>query len=77
MGYATAAAVGGKFAAPDRPVVALVGDGAHDERYGSGQARRLQYTVIWVVMDNAKLGMAYDIQNWWESRILWPAISAR
>ena len=27
MGYATAAAVGGKLAAPNRPVIALIGDG--------------------------------------------------
>lgn len=26
MGYATAAAIGGKLAAPDRPVIAIVGD---------------------------------------------------
>ncbi|MEW6666270.1 MAG: thiamine pyrophosphate-binding protein [Thermodesulfobacteriota bacterium] len=64
MGYATAAAVGGKFAAPDRPVVALVGDGCFMMN-GMEVATAVDYNmpVIWVVMNNAKLGMAYDIQK--------------
>jgi len=64
MGYATAAAVGGKFAAPDRPVVALVGDGCFMMN-GMEVATAVDYNipVIWVVMNNGKLGMAYDIQK--------------
>jgi acetolactate synthase-1/2/3 large subunit len=64
MGYATAAAVGGKLAAGDRPVVALVGDGCFLMN-GMEVATAVHYgiPVVWVVMNNAKLGMAYDLQK--------------
>jgi acetolactate synthase I/II/III large subunit len=64
MGYATAAAVGGKLAAGDRPVVALVGDGCFLMN-GMELATAVHHDipVVWVVMNNAKLGMAYDLQK--------------
>ena len=64
MGCATAAAVRGKFAALGRPVVALVGDGCF-MMYGMEVATAADdnIPVNWVVMNNAKLGMAYDIQK--------------
>jgi acetolactate synthase I/II/III large subunit len=64
MGYATAAAVGGKLAAGDRPVVALVGDGCFLMN-GMELATAVHYDipVVWVIMNNAKLGMAYDLQK--------------
>ena len=64
MGYATAAAVGGKLAAGDRPVVALVGDGCFLMN-GMELATAVHYNipVVWVIMNNAKLGMAYDLQK--------------
>jgi acetolactate synthase I/II/III large subunit len=64
MGYATAAAIGGKLAAGDRPVVALVGDGCFLMN-GMELATAVHYNipVVWVIMNNAKLGMAYDMQK--------------
>ena len=60
MGFATAAAVGGKLAAGDRPVVALVGDGSFLMN-GMEIATAVEYNipVIWVVMNNSMLGMVY------------------
>jgi acetolactate synthase I/II/III large subunit len=60
MGFATAAAVGAKLAAGDRPVVALVGDGAFLMN-GMEVATAVNYRipVIWVVMNNSMLGMVY------------------
>ncbi|MEW6368918.1 MAG: thiamine pyrophosphate-binding protein [Acidobacteriota bacterium] len=64
MGYATAAAIGGKVAAKDRPVVALVGDGCFLMN-GMEIATAVEYgiPVVWVIHNNGKLGMAYDIQK--------------
>ncbi len=60
MGFATAASVGAKLAAGDRPVVALVGDGAFLMN-GMEVATAVNYNipVIWVVMNNSMLGMVY------------------
>ncbi|MBI5749615.1 MAG: thiamine pyrophosphate-binding protein, partial [Nitrospinae bacterium] len=58
MGYGVAAAVGGKFAAPDRPVVAIVGDGGFLMN-GMEVATAINYNkqIIWVVENNSELGM--------------------
>jgi acetolactate synthase-1/2/3 large subunit len=60
MGFAAAAAVGGKLAAGDRPVVALVGDGSFLMN-GVEVATAVNYgiPVIWVIMNNSMLGMVY------------------
>ncbi len=60
MGFATAASVGGKLAAGDRPVVALVGDGSFLMN-GMEVATAVEYNipVIWVIMNNSMLGMVY------------------
>ena len=60
MGFATAASIGGKLASPDRPVVALVGDGSFLMN-GMEIATAVNYNipVIWVVMNNSMLGMVY------------------
>jgi len=60
MGFATAASVGGKLAAGDRPVVALVGDGSFLMN-GMEIATAVEYNipVIWVIMNNSMLGMVY------------------
>lgn len=60
MGFAAAAAVGGKLAAGGRPVVALVGDGSFLMN-GMEVATAVNYNipVIWVVMNNSMLGMVY------------------
>ena len=57
MGFGPAAAIGVKLAQPDRPVVALIGDGA----FGSNPsvvatAMEQGLGVIWLVMDNAAFG---------------------
>ena len=60
MGFAVAASIGGKLAAGNRPVVALVGDGSFLMN-GMEVATAVNYNipVIWVVMNNSKLGMVY------------------
>ena len=60
MGYAVAAPIGAKLALPDRPVVTLVGDGSF-QMNGFEVATAVNYNipVIWVVFNNAMLGMVY------------------
>ena len=64
MGYATAAAIGGKLAAPDRPVVAIVGDGCFLMN-GMEIATAVNYDipVVWIVQNNAKLGLVHELQR--------------
>jgi acetolactate synthase-1/2/3 large subunit len=64
MGYATPAAIGGKLAAPERPVVAIVGDGCFLMN-GMEIATAVSHNipVIWIVQNNAKLGLVHDIQR--------------
>ncbi len=60
MGYAVAAPVGGKLAMPERPVVALVGDGSFLMN-GCEVAAAVDNNVpvVWIVLNNAMLGMVY------------------
>ena len=64
MGYATAAAVGGKLAAPDRPVIAIVGDGCFLMN-GMEVATAVSHNipVVWIVFNNAKLGLVHELQK--------------
>lgn len=61
MGYAVAAAIGGKVAAPDKPVVAVVGDAAFAMN-GMEVHTAADYNipVIWVVLNNGGHGMVYN-----------------
>lgn len=60
MGYAVAAPVGAKLAVPDRPVVALVGDGSFlMNGFEVATAVDNKIPVVWVVFNNAMLGMVY------------------
>jgi acetolactate synthase-1/2/3 large subunit len=53
MGYAPAAAIGAKIAAPNRPVMALVGDGGFLSVTGAvTTAVELGIPVVWVVFNN-------------------------
>jgi acetolactate synthase-1/2/3 large subunit len=53
MGYAPAAAIGAKIAAPDRPVMALVGDGGFLSVAGAvATAVELGIPVVWVIFNN-------------------------
>ncbi len=60
MGHAMAAAVGAKLAVPDRPVVAMVGDGCF-LMHGMEVATAVEYDipVVWVVFNNGQLGMVH------------------
>lgn len=64
MGYATAAAIGGKLAAPERPVIAIVGDGCF-QMNGMEIATAVNYDipVIWIVQNNSRLGMVHELQK--------------
>lgn len=64
MGYATAAVVGGKFAAPDKPFVAIVGDGAFLMN-GMEVATAVNYNlpVTWVILNDGQFGMVYHGQK--------------
>lgn len=60
MGYAVAAPVGAKLARPQRPVVALVGDGSFQMNgFEVATAVNYQIPVVWVVFNNSMLGMVY------------------
>ncbi|MCX6694119.1 MAG: thiamine pyrophosphate-binding protein [Methanomicrobiales archaeon] len=65
MGYATAAAIGGKLAAKERPVVALVGDGCF-QMNGMEVATAVNYNVpvVWVIMNNGRLGLIHALQRY-------------
>jgi acetolactate synthase-1/2/3 large subunit len=60
MGFGVAGAVGGKFAAPDRVVVSIIGDGGFLMN-GMEVSTAVHYgkQVIWVVLNDAGYGMAY------------------
>jgi len=64
MGHGTAAAIGGKLAAGDRPVVALVGDGCF-QMNGMEVATAVSHDipVVWIVQNNAKLGLVHELQK--------------
>ena len=64
MGYATAAAIGGKLAAPHRPVIAIVGDGCFLMN-GMEVATAVNYNVpvVWIVLNNARLGLVHELQK--------------
>ena len=58
MGHAVAASIGGKLAAPDRPVIALVGDAAFAMNGTEVHtAVENDVPVIWVVMNTGGHGM--------------------
>jgi acetolactate synthase-1/2/3 large subunit len=60
MGHAVSAAIGGKLAAPLRPVVALVGDGAFAMNgMEIHTAVENNIPVVWVVMNNGGHGMVH------------------
>lgn len=64
MGSGVAGVVGGKLAAPDRPVVCVCGDGDF-QMTGMEVLTAVAYGVpaIWVILENARLGMIHDIQT--------------
>ncbi|NOX93355.1 MAG: thiamine pyrophosphate-binding protein [Gammaproteobacteria bacterium] len=70
MGYAVAAPVGAKLAAPDRPVVTMVGDGSFlMNGFEIATAVNYKIPVVWVVFNNAMLGMVYHGRRLFEQPI--------
>jgi acetolactate synthase-1/2/3 large subunit len=64
MGYSTAAAIGGKLAAPNRPVVSVIGDGCFLMNGMEIQtAVSYDIPVVWIVQNNAKLGLVHEFQR--------------
>jgi len=64
MGFGHAAALGVKYARPDRPVLALVGDGCFSNNMSVvATAVEAKLPVVWVVMDNASFGVIGNIEN--------------
>ncbi len=61
MGHGAAAAIGGKLAAPGRPVVAICGDGSLFMN-GMEIATAVNYgvPVVWVVFNDSRLNMIYQ-----------------
>jgi hypothetical protein len=60
MGHGVAAAIGGKLAAPDRPVVALTGDAAFAMNgLEVHTAVENDVPVVWVVLNNGGHGMVH------------------
>ncbi|WP_347347719.1 thiamine pyrophosphate-binding protein [Nigerium sp.] len=64
MGFGSAAAIGVKLAAPDRPVVALIGDGGFGQNPAVlATARREKIPVVWVVMNNNAFGTIAGLEK--------------
>jgi len=64
MGYSTAAAIGGKLAAPERPVICICGDGCF-QMNGMEVATAVNYDigVVWIVENNGLLGLVHELQR--------------
>ena len=64
MGFGPAAALGVKYAAPDRPAIALIGDGGFGANVSVvATAMEAKLPVIFVVMDNAGFGTIAGLEN--------------
>jgi len=64
MGWAVAGALGVKVAHPDRPVVCLSGDGAFlMSAMELSAAVNHEINVVWLVMNDERLGIIYDLQK--------------
>lgn len=63
MGFGPGAAIGAKFGAPDRAVIALVGDGAMSSQLPVlPTAVEQGIAVVWLVMNNSAHGTIADLQ---------------
>ena len=64
MGWAVAGAIGAKLAHPERPVVCVCGDGAFlMSAMELSTAANHEIHVIWIVMNDSRLGIIYDLQK--------------
>lgn len=64
MGYATAAGIGGKIAAGDRPVIILTGDGSFLMN-GTEVHTAVEYNipVVWVILNDGGYGMVHHARQ--------------
>ncbi len=64
MGSGVAAVIGGKLARPERPVVAVCGDGDF-QMHGMEVMTAVSHNipVVWVVFQNDRLAMIHDVQT--------------
>ncbi|MBN1609228.1 MAG: thiamine pyrophosphate-binding protein [Polyangiaceae bacterium] len=64
MGYGVAACIGGKLAAPDRPVVSICGDGSFlMNGMEISTAANYDIPVVWIILNDARLNMVYHAQS--------------
>jgi acetolactate synthase I/II/III large subunit len=64
IGYGLPGAIGAKLAVPDRPVVALTGDGGFNMVLGELEtARRLKLAITIIVVNNAASGYVKALQH--------------
>jgi acetolactate synthase I/II/III large subunit len=64
MGFGSPAALGVKLAAPDRQVIALIGDGGFGQNPSVlATARRERIPVVWVVMNNNAFGTIAGLEK--------------
>ncbi|MGI9486861.1 MAG: thiamine pyrophosphate-binding protein [Geminicoccaceae bacterium] len=64
IGYGLPAAIGARLGAPDRPVVAVTGDGGFNMTLGELEtARRLGLNIVLVVVNNAASGYVKALQH--------------
>lgn len=64
MGYSIPAAVGAKFAAPQKEVIAVMGDGSFQMSFNElGTIAQNNTNIIMVLMNNSGLGMVRELQN--------------
>ncbi|MFV0407209.1 MAG: thiamine pyrophosphate-binding protein [Propioniciclava sp.] len=64
MGFGSPGALGAKLAAPERPVIALIGDGGFGQNPAVlATARREQIPVVWVVMNNNAFGTIAGLEQ--------------
>jgi acetolactate synthase-1/2/3 large subunit len=64
MGWAVAGAIGAKLARPNQPVVCVSGDGAFlMSAMELSTASNLGIKVIWIVMNDSRLGIIHDLQK--------------
>ena len=64
MGSGVAAGIGGKLAAPDRPVLVVCGDGDF-QMHGMEVMTAVSHhiPVVWLILQNDTLAMVHDIQT--------------
>lgn len=64
MGFGPPAAIGAKLAAPDRPVLSLVGDGGFGQNPAAlATAVEQDLAIVWVVMNNNAFGTIAGLQQ--------------